>query len=614
MKMKSIRNYLTVLVLSVVLIGCSSVSDPVFGRAGSLHRVSYGQPILNKDPYLDSIRNMEPPTPARVAAANTNSKTNSTVDTSYVEPIGAFTSNVQANQQGNLWTSLRSDFVLDHHDDNSRVAKQVHWYESHRKRLETLLDNSAPYLYYIFKEVKARNLPGEFALLPIIESAYDPYAYSYAGASGLWQLMPLTAHDYGTRHNWWYDGRRDIYASTQAALNYLTYLGSFFNDHWDLVLAAYNSGPGTLQTSINYNARRGAHTDYWSLYLPQQTQLYVPKLLALAVIVDHPERYGIVLPNIKDRPYFAAVKVTKQIKLSNAAKLAGTSVKTVEKLNPGYSHNVTAPNGTSRLLLPVTSVAAFEQNFHHYAGDIVKAWRDVEAPFHHYRVHAGDTLASIARRFKTTIATLETSNSIRPTQLHPNQVLMIPSKSSSHATVMAANDVTTSDSKTQTDVASTQINETSSATDDTTSATDTTENDSTTPALANKSYTVRVGDNLWSIAKKYHVTPADLRNWNHLPSTALKTGESLHIQAVQTADNTVNTKVTHKTFSAKKYTHHVVYTKRHHKKLHVRAARVHKIRHYNHRVTHYRHKTIKFHKTLLKKYSGKEYIAHGRKA
>ena len=621
MKIKSIYNNLTVLALSALLIGCSSISDPVFGRAGSLHRVSYGQPILNKDPYLDSIKNMDSPPfnpPTNVAATNTTSNTSFGIkNASYVEPIGSFTSDAPPSEQDNLWNSLRGDFNLDHHELNTRVEKQVHWYENHRKRLEALLDNSAPYLYYILKEVKARNLPGEFALLPIIESAYDPFAYSYAGASGLWQLMPLTAHDYGTRHNWWYDGRRDIYASTQAALNYLTYLGSFFNDHWDLVLAAYNSGPGTLQTSINHNARRGASTDYWSLYLPQQTQLYVPKLLALAVIVDHPERYGITLPTIKDRPYFAAVKVTKQIKLVNAAKLAGTSVKTVEKLNPGYSHNVTAPNGTSRLLLPVTSVAVFEQNFHHYAGDIVKAWRHVAAPFQHYRVHAGDTFASIAHHFKVTLVSLEHSNSVRPTQLHPNQVLVIPSKSSS-VTVVAANDVSTSDSdKTQTDAEATQINATSSVADNTDSVTDKTahtpaDDTKTSAAPAKRDYTVQVGDNLWAIAKKYHVTPADIRSWNSLHSNNLQKGESLHIQGDRVIDNAVDT---HQTTHTKMISHHVDYRKKYHKKLRgVRTSHVHKIKHYSHHVVHYRRKTIRIHKTLLKKYSGKEYITHGRRA
>ena len=168
-----------------------------------------------------------------------------------------------------FWYQLRDTFAMKHHSDNSKVTEQIHWFHNHQHYLARLLTKAAPYMYYVFMQVKTRHLPGELVLMPIVESAYDPFAYSEVGAAGLWQLMPGTASGYGLKQDWWYDGRRDIYASTGAALDYLTYLQNFFNGNWVYAMASYNAGEGTVQNAIEYNARHNRATDFWELPLVQ---------------------------------------------------------------------------------------------------------------------------------------------------------------------------------------------------------------------------------------------------------------------------------------------------------------------------------------------------------
>lgn len=183
-----------------------------------------------------------------------------------------------------LWSVLQHQFTLNHYENNPAVKAQIEWFLKRKKYIYKLAENAQPYLYYILTQVDKRKLPAEMVLLPMIESAYDPFAFSSAGASGLWQMMPGTASGFGLKQNWWYDGRRDIVASTNAALDYLSYLQSFFNGNWLLAIAAYDSGEGTVLSATRKNIAKGEPTDFWSLNLPRETQAYIPKLLALAEI------------------------------------------------------------------------------------------------------------------------------------------------------------------------------------------------------------------------------------------------------------------------------------------------------------------------------------------
>ena len=227
----------------------------------------------------------------------------------------------QAQENNDLWVRLRQGYNLDLSVENDRIRVQRDWYARHPQYFTRVTTRSERYLHYIIEQAKKRNMPLELALLPFIESAYNPQAISSAQAAGLWQFIPSTGRNFSLRQDWWYDGRRDITASTGAALDYLTLLNGYFDGDWLLALAAYNCGEGCVGRAIKRNEALGLPTDYWNLQLPRETMNYVPKLLALAQIVDSPTAYGTVLPSLANEPYFAGVAIDQQIDLHKVAEL-----------------------------------------------------------------------------------------------------------------------------------------------------------------------------------------------------------------------------------------------------------------------------------------------------
>ncbi|MCW8831561.1 MAG: transglycosylase SLT domain-containing protein, partial [Gammaproteobacteria bacterium] len=215
-----------------------------------------------------------------------------------------------------VWQHVRAGFKLEAHTDKKLMQSELAWYAGHKGYIQRVMERSDPFLHYILSEAEKRNLPTELVLLPIVESAFQPFAYSHGRAAGLWQFIPATGRLYGLKQNWWYDGRRDIYASTQAALKYLTNLNKLFKDDWLLALAAYNSGSGTVQRAIRKNKKRGKPTDFWNLDLPRETRSYVPKLLALKELITHPQKYDISLRCIPHVPGFKRIDVGSQIDLA----------------------------------------------------------------------------------------------------------------------------------------------------------------------------------------------------------------------------------------------------------------------------------------------------------
>lgn len=261
-----------------------------------------------------------------------------------------------------IWNVMRQEFSLQHYENDPQVQTQIEWFLTHQDFLTRSVTRAAPYLYYILQQARIRHLPIELVLLPIIESAYNPYAYSPAGASGIWQLMPGTASGYGIKQDKWYDGRRDVITSTKAALNYLSYLGTFFENNWLLAMAAYDTGIGNVSYAINRNIREGYDTDFWSLRLAQETRIYVPRMLALAAIVANPDRYPVYLPPIPCAPYLAQLNVGTQMDLRHVASFAGLSYKKLMQLNSGFSQPITDPTGKRKLILPLENVAQFSEN------------------------------------------------------------------------------------------------------------------------------------------------------------------------------------------------------------------------------------------------------------
>lgn len=249
-----------------------------------------------------------------------------------------------------IWTTMSREFKLDHQADSAQVRAEIRKLLAEQGKLYHILKAAAPYIYFIHKQTQARGLPAELALIPVIESEFNPNDHSNKGATGLWQLMPQTAHELGVKVRSGYDGRRNVIASTKAALAYFKDLGNMFNGNWLLAIAAYNCG----QVKVAHAARRAGTHNFWHLRLPQETEYYVPRLLAVAAIVENPKKYGIQLPPVNNKPYFKEVKINKPVNLEQLAKSSGTSVKTLSTLNPDFKQKKIVPTkGVDTVLVPV---------------------------------------------------------------------------------------------------------------------------------------------------------------------------------------------------------------------------------------------------------------------
>lgn len=368
------------------------------------------------------------------------------------------------SDQQDLWPVMSQTFTIPVDTDKADIQNQIDTDLSHPKYLHKLTENARPYLYYIFQETKKKHLPAELALLPMIESEYTPSGRSSKGAVGLWQLMPSTAHNYGIKMNTWYDGRQSTIVSTKAALNFLSYLYEQFDHNWLLALAAYNAGPGAVMAAIHDNERHGRPTDFWALHLPKQTEQYIPKLLALAEIIQHPKEYGIRLSPVPNKPVTSTVTIQKQMPLKTIATMAHTSVSTVKKLNPALKREVTPPHQIVTVVLPANKKPEFEKQIakkkvHHHvvqhkpsllvpkvitqtAKEITVAEKKEVTPpaatksddttvatnshEHEYTVKRGDNLHRLAERFDTTTYHIMRHNHLKHAALSVGQHLLLP--------------------------------------------------------------------------------------------------------------------------------------------------------------------------------------------
>ncbi len=461
-----------------------------------------------------------------------------------------FEKNEGSSQHATVWDRMLSLYALPEMD-NARIDREVNFYLKNPDYLRRVQQRAEPYLYFILDEIEAKNMPGELALLPIVESAFRPEAKSPAQASGLWQFIPPTGRDYGLEQNSWYDGRRDVVESTQAATTFLKELSYEFNNDWLLALASYNTGKGNIQHAIDRNIDRGLPTDFWSLNLNNETATYVPKLLAIAKIFAHPDRYNVDLHEIANEPYFEMVDVQSQIDLGKAAELAQTPLDEFLKLNPGFNRKSTAPDGPHRLLIPVEKADTFKEKL-------------AELPIHervkweHHTVDETETLKTIAERHHSTIARIQEVNHLSDKKVARGKTLLIPvpTKAKDHD-----DEVVASASKQQArkleytikkgDTLSSVSRNLSVDKDDLLSWNKLTSKSalkpgqkltikksggniqvaSAAPSFKQISYTVKPGESLAEISKKFKVNVADLRKWNNVPknSANLKPGSKLKI-------------------------------------------------------------------------------------
>lgn len=317
-----------------------------------------------------------------------------------------------------LFDRMRSGFGLPNVAHLS-VGREIDWYRGHSSFLERTFGRGKRYLHHIVAELEARNMPCELALLPAVESAFDPFALSRRRASGLWQFMPRTGQSYGLDQDWWTDGRRDVLEATRAALDHLEDLHQEFEGDWLLALAAYNAGAPSVKRAIERNQRKGRPIDFFALELPRETRAYVPKLLAISRLVAEPQAFGVELPAIPDAPYFARIDVRDQIDLGRVADRAEIPREELRALNPAFNRFATAPGGPHSLLVPLPAKDRFEQVLANLTP------RDRLRLLHH-RVRRGDTLYGIARRHGVSLAALRAVNRVRGSRIHPGQDLLVP--------------------------------------------------------------------------------------------------------------------------------------------------------------------------------------------
>jgi membrane-bound lytic murein transglycosylase D len=463
-----------------------------------------------------------------------------------------------ALETGNLWGRIRAGLALDDLD-SPLIKVHADWYAKRPDYVARMLDRSRRYLFHIVEEVDKRGMPMEIALLPMVESAFNPQAYSRSHAAGIWQFIPSTGKNYGLKQNAWYDGRRDVTAATQAALDYLQKLYVDFGS-WELALAAYNCGEGCVSRAIQKNAAQGKPTDYLSLQLPAETRHYVPKLMAIKQLVREPENFGVELVDIPNEPYFTQVSLnTGAMDVRSAARLAGLSVEEFLSLNPAFPRKLIKAGGVVSVLVPVEHAEIFQSNLDKGEWD---SWGPVTA-------RKGMTVAEIAEQFGTTPERLAEHNQLhlRNGRLVKDQVILAPLAGNAEPELPAATwqeaeaavrdaagtpakyhvvgkgetlgqlagkfRVSVTDLKRYNKLKSSRlrvgqrllVKPAASGTAGTRLASDTGKS-----AAGATRYTVRRGDTLYSIANRFNVSVSELKTWNKLRSNQVQAGKQLTIK------------------------------------------------------------------------------------
>jgi len=389
-----------------------------------------------------------------------------------------------------LWARMRAGFAIPDLQ-SPLVDRHTDWYANRPDYVQRVVERGRRYMHFVVEELEKRGMPLEIALLPMIESAYNPTAYSKAHASGMWQFIPATGRNYGLKQNWWYDGRRDVTAATRAALDYLEKLHGMFGD-WRLALAAYNWGEGAVSRAIERNQRQGLPTDYESLRMPVETRNYIPKLQAVKNIIVEPERYGLALDDVPNEPYFIRVAAPGQIDFKRAAQLAEVPLEEFRSLNPAHNRPViTADSGS--LLIPADKADVFNANLNALAAPLV-SWQT-------YRLERNERLDTIAARFGTSAAQLKLVNGVSTThKLKAGSTLLVPISASRLAQAKPEK-LDAIDFHPPEAVPEPRIHRT------------------------------HKGDTLRGIAARYGVTVQQLMTWNRMRTAAVKPGQVLKITA-----------------------------------------------------------------------------------
>ncbi|NOR52119.1 MAG: LysM peptidoglycan-binding domain-containing protein [Gammaproteobacteria bacterium] len=391
-----------------------------------------------------------------------------------------------------LWSVIQAGLQLNDYNHRS-VTQQLNWYVKNQSYLDRVADRATPYLYLLVEEAKKRKIPLEIALLPVVESAFKPFAYSHGRAAGLWQIIPGTGKRFGLKQTWWYDGRRDVMEATRAAYDYLEYLNKLYDGDWLMALAAYNVGEGNIRKAVRKNRKLGRKVDFWSLDLPQETRAYVPKLLAVSEFVSNPPAYGIILKSIPNKPYLQLVSTESQIDLDLAAELAELSTEELYRYNPAFNRWATDPDGPHHLLLPKDKAEIFNSNLASYPSNERIQWK-------RHKVRDGEVLGTIAEKYYTTVKLLKKVNKFKGNNIRIGKTIVIPvARKSLDRYRLSSSERLKSLQKVK---------------------------------RSGNRIEIRVarGDTFWDIAQKYSVTSSSIARWNGMsPRDTLRPGQKLVI-------------------------------------------------------------------------------------
>ena len=394
--------------------------------------------------------------------------------------------------ESNLWHYIANHQRLGN-QNHQRVDEHIAWFVKHPDYLERVSKRAQPYLHLVVSEVEKEGLPLEVALLPIVESAYYPFSYSHGTAAGLWQFIPSTGKLYGLEEDWWYAGRRDVLASTKAAVKYLKNLNQLFGGDWLLAIAAYNAGPGRVQNAINANKKSGKKTDFWHLQLPNETKRYVPKLLAVAKILQDPSRYNQSFERVDNEVYLQEIELDSQFDLALIAQWTGLSIDEIYTFNPGLRRWATPSTLPFTLLLPDSVVSIFEKKLNESGEHPQISWV-------RHQIQSGESLNYLASKYNTTLEQIISVNELRDDRIRTGDYIIVPLAQQGEAYYALSEEQREKS----------RLNAQKSA--------------------SKAVYEVVSGDSLWKIAAQFGASINDLVRWNHIqPSAPLSIGKELVI-------------------------------------------------------------------------------------
>ena len=479
-------------------------------------------PVLEPGPTL-TLKLPEPrPAPVLVRPNGTTQGQTTVIDKS-IEAMprsgrpSALAAQYKGGQHDDVWFRIRANLSISG-VIREEVVSHLVWLKKNPRYFEKISARATPYLYYIAKRVEERRMPSEMALVPIVESGFQPFAYSNSGAAGLWQIIPSTGRHLGLKQNWWYDGRRDVIQATDAALTYLSRLHKQFKD-WALAFAAYNAGKGTVRRAQQKNKAKGKGTDFWAIrhLLPRETRGYVPRLLAIAAAVRNPAQFGIKLAPIANTPYFKQVDFDSQVDIGLAAKAANVSLRQLQRLNPGFKRWATDPDGPHRLLVPVHAAKRMQVAMAKIPPEQRVTWRV-------HRIQTGETLGQIARNYGTRVDVLKKVNKLKSSSIRAGKTLVVPAHTGADADIAIA-------------AARAGVGTTANRS-----------SKKTTKARVSADgnwHVVRAGESLWTIARKHNTRVVEIARANALPKNAiLRPGQRMLIPLPAKGDKSIRVAAT----------------------------------------------------------------------